>query len=997
MEIVEIYIYGYGKFEDTKFSHLHHHQVFFGENEAGKSTIMSFIHSILFGFPTKQQSELRYEPKKGAKYGGQLIIMFPNEGKVIIERVKGKAIGDVVVKLENGRIGGEVLLKELLSSIDKDLYQSIFSFNLYGLQNVHQMKGEDLGRFLFSTGTVGSDVLVRVENELSKELDSRFKPNGRNPSLNIKLKELRGLRNELRKAEENNDQYVSLLAKKDSIEKQMKVIKSEVDSLFQQQARVEEWKKVFPLFQQEKMIEKELTLFNDIIFPENGLEQLNSLKQQQGQLERKLNTIQQRMERLKRDVDMLQPSISLLEKESEINTSVESLPLLEKWKQDLIQLQVKVKKVEEDILLLQNKIHLPLSVDEILSANTSIFMKEKTAALQAKQKRLIEKKRELDGEFQEEKRRLVQLESEERSMKGEVLTDVERQNLREKLSCLQTKETLLLKQTEIKERLAFLTQSIQQAEAKRNQDKRQYLFFAILFIFLSGWGFFSETLGLIIAGVIGFLFAIFSFWKISSAVANELLQTEMRNLQKNKKELEKADKEPTEHVKLLEQKYEKDSLLREQLFQLTMKRERQQEHYDRVIDRFEMWEEESAELRNELLTIGKQLHIPDEMALKFLFDAFQIIDELKKHHQERTFMLEQIHSTENAMEEVLNPVQELLLQFMSDDNIPLQEGVLLLKRKLRDELEKEIQYKEKKHQYKVLEEELKGDQLECERMIEGVSNLLLSASAKSEEHFQEIGKKATQKTELMDKRNSLRLQLNMSTFSEEEVEMLSERSLESLIQEIMDSRKKQEENLSCLQDEMASCKHRIQMIEDGGTYAELLHRYKQLKVEFEEEAREWARFSAAKEILQKTVNNFKQERLPKMLMKAEEYLTFLTDGNYCRILPKQEGNGFLIESKDHLLFEANELSQATTEQIYVALRLSLAVTLYEKYKFPIMIDDSFVNFDASRTQKVSQLLKGLPDHQILFFTCHEHLLTYFQWAELIYLKKGDPVTPKQSR
>ena len=31
-------------------------QVFYGENEAGKSTIMAFIHGILFGFPTKQQS-----------------------------------------------------------------------------------------------------------------------------------------------------------------------------------------------------------------------------------------------------------------------------------------------------------------------------------------------------------------------------------------------------------------------------------------------------------------------------------------------------------------------------------------------------------------------------------------------------------------------------------------------------------------------------------------------------------------------------------------------------------------------------------------------------------------------------------------------------------------------------------------------------------------------------------------------------------------------------
>ena len=83
-----------------------------------------------------------------------------------------------------------------------------------------------------------------------------------------------------------------------------------------------------------------------------------------------------------------------------------------------------------------------------------------------------------------------------------------------------------------------------------------------------------------------------------------------------------------------------------------------------------------------------------------------------------------------------------------------------------------------------------------------------------------------------------------------------------------------------------------------------------------------------------------------MLNMAQKYLYFLTDGQYIRIIPKQEGSGFLIENRDHLLFEANELSQATTEQIYVSIRLALAVTIYEKFKFPIIIDDSFVNFDA---------------------------------------------------
>jgi uncharacterized protein YhaN len=125
-----------------------------------------------------------------------------------------------------------------------------------------------------------------------------------------------------------------------------------------------------------------------------------------------------------------------------------------------------------------------------------------------------------------------------------------------------------------------------------------------------------------------------------------------------------------------------------------------------------------------------------------------------------------------------------------------------------------------------------------------------------------------------------------------------------------------------------------------------------------------------------------------MLSKAEEYLLFLTNGRYHRIHLQESGPGFLVERKDRTIFEANELSQATTEQLYVAIRLAFAVTLYEKYQFPIIIDDSFVNFDEQRTEKVIELLKGMERNQLLFFTCHKHLLQYFDRKNVLLLEKG---------
>ena len=133
MRLKEMIIFGYGKFEDLhlKFDDF---QLIYGRNEAGKSTIMSFIHSILFGFPLKQQTMLRYEPKTSSKYGGQLLLEIPEWGNVRIERVKGKAAGDVTVYLDDGTRGDEELLRKILNGMDKTTFQSIYSFDIHGLQ-----------------------------------------------------------------------------------------------------------------------------------------------------------------------------------------------------------------------------------------------------------------------------------------------------------------------------------------------------------------------------------------------------------------------------------------------------------------------------------------------------------------------------------------------------------------------------------------------------------------------------------------------------------------------------------------------------------------------------------------------------------------------------------------------------------------------------------------------------------------------------------------------
>jgi len=77
MRIQRMYLNGFGIHRDRTFDLDMDAQatVFYGRNEAGKSTLMGFVRSMLFGFPRRSNKLERYEPLSGGVHGGALTIM----------------------------------------------------------------------------------------------------------------------------------------------------------------------------------------------------------------------------------------------------------------------------------------------------------------------------------------------------------------------------------------------------------------------------------------------------------------------------------------------------------------------------------------------------------------------------------------------------------------------------------------------------------------------------------------------------------------------------------------------------------------------------------------------------------------------------------------------------------------------------------------------------------------------------------------------------------
>ncbi|MBI0580141.1 AAA family ATPase [Neobacillus cucumis] len=994
MKIVEIHIYGYGQLENIQIKNLADFQVFFGENEAGKSTIMAFLHGILFGFPTKQQSsELRYEPKHSDKYGGKIRIFHDDLGFAVIERVKGKSTGDVKVSLEDGRLGGEELLKELLGNFDKGLFQAIFSFNLNGLQNIHQMKGEEIGKFLFSAGTLGTERLSEAETVLQKEMETRFKPSGKKPLLNEKLQELHALNGELKKALAKNEEYDSFIKRQESIQEEMADIHHQLSEMQESNEKLNEWKKIHSLVKEELWTKTELADLGEIQFPAQGIERLERLNQLLYPYNAHIKSLLERIEVLKKEIAAMRPDDLFLEHESTLMTILDQIPLFDQIELEKQQYLSKLQDYQGRLSETLDRLHLPVKEEELLAINTNIYVRNEVEVVASRGKKLDEMKLELEERFQEEKTALEKLEIEVESAKNLVLPHKDRTLLEEKLNG-EDKKGLENELNSIKDKIEFyrLANEREQNEGKKlqKQKKLQFLLFEIILLGLVFYGIFTKQWGLVSISVIAALLTGALMSKSFSQPKGQDSNPTLDSLRaKEKQVIQKLGSAEYANFMKLQEQLLLDNRRKEQLQGLQMRLEQQNDQYDKVISKFEAWEIESAKYKESLFTLASQLQIPEYIAMAHLREAFGLIEQYKTLWREKSHLDERISQIKEKQLSIENSLELFANRYLSEVHMDLHKKGYALREKLKVEHEKKIMSQERLAKLLDLEHELTQKKREQLHLKDEIKKLFDEAEASNEQQYYELGVKAEKQAKFKERLKDIQKQLQFSIITEPEREIfLHLHNIEEVAVEQQKEAMRLKERLTALQEEDASIKYEIQVLEEGGIYSELLHQFKQKKYELEEMAKEWSVYCLAQDILAKTVEKYKNTYLPRMLSKAEEYLFFLTEGRYHRIHLQKSGTGFLIERKDYTIFEANELSQATTEQVYVSIRLALATTLYEKYRFPIIIDDSFVNFDARRTQKIIELLKNLKQNQILFFTCHTHLLSNFSYENILLLNKG---------
>ncbi|QSQ21284.1 AAA family ATPase [Pyxidicoccus parkwayensis] len=208
LRIDSLRVQGFGR-----FSQLHRElgpgmHLLHGPNEAGKSTLLAFLRSMLFGFEKNGHPE-RYEPRDGGPFGGELRLT-TEAGPLLVRRMATgrKAKGEPTVLGPDGQPLPWERVQDALGHVSRELFFDVFAFRLdelAGFERLTEQRGAS--EALVAASMRGARRLPEVVMRLEKSAGALYKPNGQTPLLNETLRAMEDVQARLREAGDRPARY----------------------------------------------------------------------------------------------------------------------------------------------------------------------------------------------------------------------------------------------------------------------------------------------------------------------------------------------------------------------------------------------------------------------------------------------------------------------------------------------------------------------------------------------------------------------------------------------------------------------------------------------------------------------------------------------------------------------------------------------------------------------------------------------------------------------
>jgi len=187
-----------------------------GENESGKTTLMEFIRTMLFG-PRRRANNL-YPPLAGGEHGGRLELTLADGRLLLLDR-HGKRV--TVTTGEGVPLSGEPA-DLVLGGLDRDSFQQIFALGLQDLQGLEVLSRDQVRSRLFAAGAgLGATALPAAMAKIDKELKELVTPAGKGGVILQMTRMQRDLHQQINDLQRQGPEYAQVSARRQDLEEQI--------------------------------------------------------------------------------------------------------------------------------------------------------------------------------------------------------------------------------------------------------------------------------------------------------------------------------------------------------------------------------------------------------------------------------------------------------------------------------------------------------------------------------------------------------------------------------------------------------------------------------------------------------------------------------------------------------------------------------------------------------------------------------------------------------
>ncbi|UJW57300.1 AAA family ATPase [Bacillus sp. A116_S68] len=990
MKIKHIYIYGFGKWVNKRFD-LNNDgiNILFGYNESGKSTLMAFINAILFGFPSKRESQ--YRPRETDKYGGMLTIDTASYNGIKIERVGGRTNkGSLSVRYPDGRTGNEEDLHKLLKGMDLATFKGIFHFDLDGLQGMKDLNPDDLNHYLYDASMVGASSLNYLDKSLQQASGKLFKPRGQKTDLNILAEKLKNTQQEIKEWETKLDNYEQLQATKHELELELAHLERDEKKLHIDIRYYDHYKTLEPIVKEwNALTADQQGDIEEIKFPEDGLSRLEQLSDKLEEKEALISYENEKITELTKKLHTLTDANISADLKRKMTSVINNWPLQEKIIEDLKASRHTEQEFLKQRQQIEDEWQLPRTFFN--SAHVTNYHLEKFNMLKTRWQTLLTTEDHLTEERRKVQREKEVAEEQKDSEYKHLLAPEEVKEL-ERLTSSESEKKLL------KQEYNMLLKQREWLEKEWSRVKRTGQIKKLTLMGLTGlcavgtivgyvntnW---SITLALILLVIIGSSLT----WATEKRSRDEINQL-LKDLKAHDEKMatfnnphgdisKEAYLYAEQRLALHNDKAGHVNTINQNVTFLNTQLQQCENDWQELQEKWEVF-------NTELDEWCETTKMPPNRDLLFYAHLIEALKEWQRITKEYETVKENLRRLNNEVSDYKVTTEWLVANYVSQEcDMTIDKQVKALTEFIEKEEEVEKNRSQVRDKLSVHEDLMSKVQKEREQIAISLTNLFGLAHVTNEEAFRRKAHQYNQQKAQLTRKNQLWLQIVTLVPNEENRAIL----LDDIIKQDIDSHEKQrqlqekvtelEKKKKGIMTELSSITLTLKELEESGTYEDKRQTFIALKGEFNHMVKEWAVIQTAQYMIHKVKNIYETERQPKVVQTACQLFKRLTEGRYTQLFAPLGEERFIVEREDGQRFDPSELSRGTGELLYLSIRLALALEDVMETCSPIFMDETFVNMDKPRRHQLISLLKEISnERQILFFTCHEHLNHEWQRA-----------------